>query len=183
MKIRISAITFIGICLCFASCTKQNLELLYANQENAIDKYVTNLLDKEPDYSVTVNNGSNRITINGKSLQDDAEKLSSTGTVSFYYSAHTFNGSIGDMFDTNDKDTATQYGWEVTDKTYGILTLSLEEDAITDGLRNGLEGVRAGEECYIIFTGKYGFGKKALGTIPANSSLFYHIWVESISND
>jgi FKBP-type peptidyl-prolyl cis-trans isomerase len=43
--------------------------------------------------------------------------------------------------------------------------------------------VKGGEECQILFTGKYGFGNKAFGIIPANSALVYKIWVESISND
>jgi FKBP-type peptidyl-prolyl cis-trans isomerase len=47
----------------------------------------------------------------------------------------------------------------------------------------GLEGVKAGEECEIIFSGKYGFGNKAFGMIPAKSALLYKIWVVSISND
>ena len=61
--------------------------------------------------------------------------------------------------------------------------LNLGEDELVEGLRNGLRGVRGGEECYILFSGKYGFGKKAFGTIPANSALAYHVWVESVSND
>ena len=51
------------------------------------------------------------------------------------------------------------------------------------GLRNGLVGVKGGEECYILFSGKYGFGNKQSGTIPANSALVYHVWVESLSNE
>ena len=35
----------------------------------------------------------------------------------------------------------------------------------------------------LLFSGKYGFGNKPFGTIPANSALLYKIWVESISND
>lgn len=49
-----------------------------------------------------------------------------------------------------------------------------------EGLRNGLEGVRAGEECYIVFSGKYGYGNKVHGNIPVNSALLYHIRVLSV---
>ena len=56
-------------------------------------------------------------------------------------------------------------------------------DTMVKGLRNGLVGVRAGEECEIIFSGKYGFGRKAFGIIPANSALLYKIWVHSISHE
>jgi FKBP-type peptidyl-prolyl cis-trans isomerase len=57
------------------------------------------------------------------------------------------------------------------------------EGELVDGLRRGLPGVKAGDECYILFSGKYGFGDRILGTIPANAALAYHIWVQSISNE
>ena len=47
---------------------------------------------------------------------------------------------------------------------------------------NGLYGVKAGQECYILFNGKYGFGNKPVGTVSANAALLYHIWVQSIQN-
>ena len=61
--------------------------------------------------------------------------------------------------------------------------MKLSESGFVKGLKYGLEGVKAGQECYILFSGKYGFGKRELGTIPANSALVYRIWVESITND
>ena len=44
----------------------------------------------------------------------------------------------------------------------------------------GLEGVRSGEDSYIIFSGRHGFGKKQVGTVPANAPLCYHIRVEEV---
>ena len=35
----------------------------------------------------------------------------------------------------------------------------------------------------ILFSGKFGFGNKMIGIIPANSALAYKIWVISISNE
>ena len=63
------------------------------------------------------------------------------------------------------------------------VTLELDKADIVEGLRMGLFGVKKGQECYIIFSGKYGFGSKPIGTIPANSALLYHIWVENIENN
>ena len=51
-----------------------------------------------------------------------------------------------------------------------------------EGLRKGLLGVKAGEICYIVFSGKYGFGDEIIGSIPANSALIYQIWVESLTD-
>ena len=53
-------------------------------------------------------------------------------------------------------------------------------DELVDGLKRGLEGVKAGEECLILIPGKYGFGKRKIGTIPANSALAYYVWVLSL---
>jgi FKBP-type peptidyl-prolyl cis-trans isomerase len=43
--------------------------------------------------------------------------------------------------------------------------------------------VKAGEECEILFCGKYGFGNSTFGIIPANSALAFKIWVVSVSNE
>ena len=82
-----------------------------------------------------------------------------------------------------DKATADAAGWRITDSTaFRIETLALD-GALVDGLRDGLEGVRNQDECFILFSGKYGYGSHSRGTIPARSALVYHIWVNSISND
>ena len=52
-----------------------------------------------------------------------------------------------------------------------------------EGLAAGLEGVQPWDEGYILFTGKYGFGKSERGTIPARSALAYYYLIENISNE
>ena len=61
--------------------------------------------------------------------------------------------------------------------------MNMADDELIEGLKNGLMGVKSGEECQILFSGKYGFGKKPFGIIPANSALLYEIWVVAVSND
>jgi FKBP-type peptidyl-prolyl cis-trans isomerase len=74
--------------------------------------------------------------------------------------------------------------WAVSDSSiFKIAMVRPSEGELVDGLRRGLPGVKAGDECYILFSGKYGFGDRILGTIPANAALAYHIWVQSISNE
>ena len=87
------------------------------------------------------------------------------------------------MFVTNRKASADDAGWDLTDADYEVLTINLSDSELLPGLKDGLIGVKGGEECEIIFSGKYGFGKKPFGIIPANSALLYKIWVISISNE
>ena len=92
--------------------------------------------------------------------------------------------STSNLFATNREAIAKAAGWTLSDKdAFKIETINLREQSIAEGLRNGLIGVKGGEECIILFSGKYGFGNNNLGTIPANSALAWHIWVESISNE
>jgi hypothetical protein len=73
--------------------------------------------------------------------------------------------------------------WELTDADYGLLTLDISSADLIDGLRDGLTGVRSGEHCEILFSGKYGFGKRPFGIVPANTALLFEIWVEAVSNE
>ncbi|MCD8313500.1 MAG: FKBP-type peptidyl-prolyl cis-trans isomerase [Bacteroidales bacterium] len=86
------------------------------------------------------------------------------------------------IFGTNHYFTSQFVGWDLSGDDYDPMTVSLSDNTVLEGLRKGLEGVRAGEVCDIAFSAKYGLGKRELGTIPANSALLYRIWVDDISN-
>ena len=130
---------------------------------------------------VVYNNGSTRLVY----TEGTGEELNAEGTVAFYYAGYTFNGSYNksNLFVTNDEDTAKDAGWELTDEGYEIYKINMGEAKLLEGLRNGLLGVKAGEVCKILFSGKYGFGNEEFGIIPANSALIYEITVEAVSND
>ena len=162
----------------FTSCMGSKLEQTYNNQESKIDSYISS---KGEGYRSVRNGGANRLIIK----DGEGEELSRNGFVSFYYAGYTFNGSISssDMFITNRKESADDANWNLTDFSFEPLTINLKDDELLNGLKNGLTGVKAGEECEILFSGKYGFGKRPFGIIPANSALLYKIWVISISND
>lgn len=164
-------------CITGTSCIKEKLEATYNSQESKIDTYV----EKATDCRIVRNGGSNRIV----RTEGEGEELRADGSVSFYYAGYTFNGSISasSMFATNRQATAEEAGWNLTDADYGIFEVSLKDTELLEGLRNGLTGVKAGEECEILFSGKYGFGKKTFGTIPAKSALLYKVWVVAVSND
>lgn len=173
-RIFILAAAFIAAC----SCNKTRLEALYNKQEGQIDSYLSN---KEDQYRIVRNGCANRMV----TVEGTGEELTYNGNISFYYAGYTFTGSYNskNMFITNHKETADQAGWDLTDAEYELYEINLGSAELIQGLKDGLVGVKAGEECEILFSGKFGFGNKIIGTIPANSALLYRIWVVAVSND
>ena len=164
------------------SCTKEQRKSMLTKQESNIESFTKSILSKVDTAYVVQHKGVTRVVVvpgQGDSLE--------TGLVSFYYAGYVLSSaslSASNLFATNSEDVAAQSKWELSgENQFDILTLNIDNEDIVEGLRYGLEGVRAGQECYILFSGKYGFGKKPLGTIPANAALAYHVWVESIANE
>lgn len=177
-------ITFIS------SCVKEKLELTYNNQESKIDSYIekqryqTHTEDGETiqdTLRVAYKNGSNRLV----RQEGIGEELNSKGIATLYYAGYIFQGSktSSNLFATNHVETAKEAGWELSGEQTEILRINMADMELIEGLRNGLIGVKSGEHSEILFSGKYAFGKKPLGIIPANSAILYEIWVEAISND
>ncbi len=169
----------IALAILAAGCTKQSVQVFYDNQEKTIEKFV----EAHKDWTPTYNKGSVRLTVAEGTSE---ETLSKGGVVSFYYAGYILSGtsvSASNMFATNDRTVAEAASWTIADESiFEVETVELGTDRLLVGLENGLEGVRAGEECYILFSGKYAYGKKVAGTIPSKSALVYHIKVESITN-
>ncbi len=164
-----------------SSCVKEKLEETYNKQEEQIDKYISSAKEKNETYTVTYNGGSSRLT----TLAGEGEGLNANGSVSFYYAGYTFNGSINpsSMFGTNHQATAESSNWNLTDPDYSLMEINMSDGRLIEGVRNGLMGVKQGEECEILFSGKYGFGNSTFGIIPARSALAFKIWVVGVSND
>ena len=160
------------------SCVGSKLEQSYNNQESKIDSYING---KGEQYRSVRTGGANRLVLK----EGEGEELDRNGFVSFYYAGYTFNGSFNSsgLFVTNHQETAEQAGWTLTDADYQIYEISMNDAKLIPGLRDGLLGVKAGEECEILFSGKYGFGNEIFGTIPVNSALLYKIWVIGVSNE
>ncbi|MBQ7750093.1 MAG: FKBP-type peptidyl-prolyl cis-trans isomerase [Bacteroidales bacterium] len=162
--------------LALFSCAKQQQENYYASQEAQIERFV----NAAGGVRTVHNGGATRVVI---AEGTTADSLAANGVVSFYYAGYILSGtsvSSSNLFDTNNENL----NWPVSDSTsFNILTVKLDEEPLLPGLKSGLTGVKGGEESYILFTGKYGYGNHSSGTIPANASLVYHIWVESISNE
>lgn len=174
---------FLSLCALpvLAACSK-SLETLYARQSDNIEKYVSNQLSAHPEYRAVYDEGVVRLVV----AEGEGVEASAGHRLTIYYSGYNFNNSsltANTLFATNDEDVAASSKWTVKDSTlFDPAVVTLGRDALVKGLEIGLTGTRAGEDCYILFTGKYGFGKKQLGTIPANAALCYHVRVEEIDN-
>ncbi|MBQ8854950.1 MAG: FKBP-type peptidyl-prolyl cis-trans isomerase [Bacteroidales bacterium] len=177
MKRTISIFSAIIMALA-TSCVGSKLEQSYNNQESKIDSYITGKGDQ---YRSVRNGGANRLVLK----EGEGEELDRKGFVSFYYAGYTFSGnfSASNLFVTNHQETAEQADWNLTDADYKIYEISMAEAKLIPGLRDGLVGVKAGEECEILLSGKYGFGNEVFGMIPANSAQLWKIWVVGVAND
>ena len=170
------------------ACNKEAVQLAYDKQETNIASFVEAQLKADKTAKVTYKDGVVRVVLHDTLQREGllADTLQTGGTVSFYYAGYVLkNASVSsaNLFATNHQKTADAVGWRLSDTTaFHIRTLTLD-DQLLEGLRRGLEGVRNQDECYILFSGKYAYGSKAQGTIPARSALVYHLWVNSISND
>lgn len=171
------------IALAVAACSKESVKSLYSSQETKIETIVKSLISADTTgkaYSVT-RKGSQRVVLE----EGLGDTLTTSGTVSFYYAGFTLPSTsiaINNLFDTNFYDIAKQAGRDTTDQTkFQPITVKLASDNVVKGLKNGLVGVKAGQQCYVLFSGKYGFGSKELGTIPANSAIAYALHIVEVS--
>lgn len=190
----------IVLCLAASSCIKEKLETTYKKQESQIDSYLSKSNTAKRDSTIVYEDGTTKDTTWTENLEivynkgaarlitkkGTGPQLSEDGAVSFYYAGYVFKGSApspATLFATNHQTTAETSSFKVTDADYSLLEVNMAEAELLEGLRDGLVGVRSGEECEILFTAKYGYGNRTFGIIPANSALLYRIWVVGVSND
>lgn len=182
MNIKTMIISAAVISVIMASGCDKNEDSMFTTQENNIESIVTSLTNSIDTAVVEYFDGTVRVTVAG----NGGTALESNGSVTFLYALHYISGSAlnsGNLVTTNSEAVATQYRWNITDSTvFQPVTLNLSEDEIVEGLRNGLPGVKTGDECYIMFNGRHGFGKRPLASIPGNSALAYHLWITGVEN-
>ena len=103
--------------------------------------------------------------------------------MSLYYGCFTLTSaslSTSNLVATNFKELAAQAKWDTSDESrFQLDTITLDA-SLVPGLADGLAGVQPQDEGYILFTGKYGYGKNEKGTIPALSALVYYILIDEI---
>ena len=177
----ISAAALVAACI-FLSCTKESIKNLYNSQEQRIETIVNNIINSDTTgtaYNVS-NSGVQRVVL----AEGTGEALTSSGTVTFYYAGYTLPSaslSQNNLFDTNIYDIAKSADRDTTDlSVFEPYTVKLSGSRLVPGLKKGLVGVKAGEQCFVLFSGKYGFGDIELGTIPANSALAYALIIVNV---
>lgn len=165
------------------SCSKENEKTLFASQETKIEQLISSLISSDTDgsaYTVSCN-GSQRVVLS----DGEGPELTSSGTVTFQYAGYYLSSaslSSSNLFDTNISELASSLGWDVSNtEKYELAVEKMSDKNLVKGLYNGLLGVKAGEDCYVLFSGKYGFGKQTLGIIPSNSALAYHLLIIDVS--
>lgn len=168
MKIKLLYI--VAALFCLLSCTKQDRENTIISQEAAIDSYISSLDPIE----VVRNNGSNRVVVSAGKSGTEAAKDDS---LYIRYAGYIFSRGKGALFVTNDADVASRNSFPQQESPY---KMKLGSTDMVSGLANGLEGVKEGEHCYIIFSAKYGFNNTVVYNIPKLSPLFFEVWVDKV---
>ncbi|MBR1576352.1 MAG: FKBP-type peptidyl-prolyl cis-trans isomerase [Bacteroidales bacterium] len=164
------------------ACGQSSIETTFASQSDKIDTYVSNQLTNHPEYLAVYDQGVVRLIV----AEGEGAEAVKGGKVTFYYAAYNFNNtsiSAGSLIATNDADIAAAANWPLSDTTLFVpATVTLGKDKLIPGLEIGLTGVKPGEDSYILFSGIHGFGKRQIGTIPANAAICYHVRIEDTEN-
>lgn len=182
MTRRVTISFLLAAALVLSSCVKESREAMYASQETKIESFVKSQTASKPDARVEYNGGSTRIVL----AEGSGMELTSRGRTGILFAGYNFTSgavSSGTMFATNNYEFAMSSKWELSDdSSYELLEIDMTDKDVIEGLRNGLEGVKEGEECYILFSGRHAFGKDKTGTIPANAPLCFRVWVSTVEN-
>ena len=171
-----------------AACSKLSVKSTYEKQSTYIEGFVSAQMSKDPQATLTRNGGAFRLTLHDTldRVFGQRDSLRKGGTAVVWYACYTLTSSSvssGNLVATNVKQLATSAGWNLSDTLrYKPDTLRLD-GTLVRGLQEGLHGVQQYDECYILFTGEFGFGNNERGTIPARSALAYQFWIESIENE
>lgn len=178
---RKSAIILLSLIVAGA-CTQQALQTTYDKQTTNIESFISSQMQADETATLTRTGGAYRLTLKD-TLDPTRDSLGWNGSVTMDYALYVLTGSsvsAQNLVATSLESIATEAGWSLTDNSqFQKITLSMQDDLL-EGLKMGLYGVQPQDEAYILFTGKYGYGSREQGTIPAKSALVYHVWIDSI---
>jgi hypothetical protein len=164
-----------------AGCAKQE-QATYDKQSGYIESFISTQMGKDATATLTRNGGAYRLTLHD-TLDPTRDSLAWGQRVSLYYGCFTLTSaslSTSNLVATNFKELAAQAKWDTSDESrFQLDTITLDA-SLVPGLADGLAGVQPQDEGYILFTGKYGYGKNEKGTIPALSALAYYILIDEI---
>ncbi len=172
-----------------AACTKQSLQTTYDKQTSYIEGFVTSQMKADTNATLTRNGGSYRLTLADTldRVFGQRDSLKAGQRVALWYACFSLTGnsiSTSNLVATNVRDVAEQAKWKLADSTdiFRLDTIRVDKKLV-EGLYLGLQGVQQYDQCFVLFTGQYGFGNMARGTIPARSALVYQFLIDEIFND
>lgn len=175
IHLRIAAV--VSAFMIATSCANEEKALTIADQEAAIDSYISGNFSG---YPLVHRNGSNRITVDTTAEGTVTDSLVYGDSLYFYYAGYIFNSSPSSLFATNNKDVAEQNGFTTDNPDYSVKKVLFTDGCMVSGLVNGLYGVREGGHYIILFSAKYGFYDTYVYNIPKMSALAYEIWVDRV---
>ena len=168
-------LTTLIICLiAIVSCTKEDIKLTIAKQEESIEKFIQ---QRYAQNGIVRRNGSNRVIIDSSYVADSLEFGDS---LHLYYAGYVFTNSPAALFSTNIKELAEKAGLNLTDQEFTVWKTLYTEDCFIPGLVNGLYGVREGEHSLILFSAEHGFYNETVYNIPKLSALAYEVWIDKV---
>lgn len=151
-------------------CDKEDRKNTYADQESRIDAWATS---QGAEFNVVLNSGVVRVVV----TEGTGSELQKGDSLYFHYSGYVFSNGKGGLFYTNDPEVAEAAGFITDGKPMGI---KYGSSALLKGLSLGLEGVKEGEHCYIVFSARYGYGNQIIANLPKLTPLFFDITVDKI---
>lgn len=172
-----------------AACVKQSLQSTYDKQTSYIDNFVATRMKADTNATLTRNGGSYRLTLADTMdrVYGERDSLKAGQRVALWYACFTLTGnsiSTANLVATNVREVAEQAKWALADSIniFHLDTIRVNKDLV-EGLYLGLQGVQEFDQGFVLFTGQYGFGNIARGTIPARSALVYQYLIEEIFDD
>lgn len=158
------------------SCANEDKKLTIADQEAAIDSYIT---QNYANNTVVRRNGSNRVILDSTSV-NIPDSLMYGDSLYFYYAGYIFTNSPSRLFSTNNYDVAEESGFVISNRDYSVRKILYNKGCMVNGLENGMYGVKDGGHYLILFSAQYGFYDSYVYNIPKLSALAYEIWVDRV---
>lgn len=158
------------------SCANEDKKLTIADQEAAIDSYIS---QNYANNTVVRRNGSNRVILDTTSVNIQ-DSLVYGDSLYFYYAGYVFTSSPSTLFSTNNQTVAEESGFTLSDPDYSVRKILFTKGCLVNGLENGMYGVKDGGHCIILFSAQYGFYDSYVYNIPKLSALAYEIWVDRV---
>ena len=122
------------------SCANEDKKLTIADQEAAIDSYIS---QNYANNTVVRRNGSNRVILDTTSVNIQ-DSLVYGDSLYFYYAGYVFTSSPSTLFSTNNQTVAEESGFTLSDPDYSVRKILFTKGCLVNGLEN-VSCQRAGE--------------------------------------